>query len=96
MISCSSTFASSHPATSANVTLGVSPASSFALDLPNENAFVAARLHLPEDEDPDADHHHPRQDRSAAGCRSRRAHLRPTPEPSARAGARDRGRRSAR
>ena len=40
MISSSSTFASSHPATSANVTLGVSPASSFAFDLPNENAFA--------------------------------------------------------
>ena len=40
MISSSSTFASSHPATSANVTFGVSPASSFAFDLPNENAFA--------------------------------------------------------
>ena len=40
MISCSSTFASSQPATSANVTLGVSPVSSFAFDLPNENAFA--------------------------------------------------------
>ncbi len=39
MISSSSTFASSQPATSANVTFGVSPASSFAFDLPNENAF---------------------------------------------------------
>ena len=38
MISCSSTLASSAPATSANVTLGVSPVSSFAFDLPNENA----------------------------------------------------------
>ena len=40
MISCSSTLASSAPATSAKVTLGVSPASSFALDLPNENALL--------------------------------------------------------
>ena len=39
MISWSSTLASSQPATSANVTLGVSPVSSFALDLPNENAL---------------------------------------------------------
>ena len=40
MISWSSCFASSAPATSANVTFGVSPVSSFALDLPNENAFA--------------------------------------------------------
>ena len=39
MISCNSTFASSAPATSANVTLGVSPLNSFALLLPNENAL---------------------------------------------------------
>ena len=39
MISCSSTFASSQPATSLNVTFGVSPVSSLAFDLPNENAF---------------------------------------------------------
>src|SRR5256884_101714 len=38
MISSSSCFASSAPATSANVTLGVSPASSFAFDLPNAKA----------------------------------------------------------
>ena len=38
MISCSSTFASSAPATSAKVIFGVSPVSSFAFDLPNENA----------------------------------------------------------
>src|SRR5213080_2206933 len=38
MISSSSCFASSAPATSANVTLGVSPAKSFAFDLPNANA----------------------------------------------------------
>ncbi len=38
MISCSSTLASSAPATSAKVILGVSPVSSFALDLPKENA----------------------------------------------------------
>ena len=40
MISSSSTFASSQPATSANVTLGVSPARSFAFDFPNENALA--------------------------------------------------------
>jgi hypothetical protein len=40
MISCSSTFASSAPATSANVTLGVSPERSFAFDLPKLNALV--------------------------------------------------------
>jgi hypothetical protein len=39
MISCSSTLASSAPATSANVTFGVSPERSFAFDLPNENAL---------------------------------------------------------
>ena len=38
MISCSSTLASSAPATSAKVILGVSPASSLALDFPNANA----------------------------------------------------------
>ena len=38
MISCSSTLASSAPATSAKVTLGVSPASSLAFDLPKANA----------------------------------------------------------
>ena len=38
MTSCSSTLASSAPATSAKVILGVSPVSSFAFDLPNENA----------------------------------------------------------
>ncbi len=38
IVSCSSSFASSHPATSAKVTLGVSPESSFAFDFPNENA----------------------------------------------------------
>ena len=38
MTSCSSTFASSAPATSAKVIFGVSPVSSFAFDLPNENA----------------------------------------------------------
>ena len=40
MISCSSTFASSAPATSAKVILGVSPLNSFALLLPNENALL--------------------------------------------------------
>ena len=40
MISCSSTLASSQPATSAKVTLGVSPVRSFAFDLPNENALL--------------------------------------------------------
>ena len=40
MISWSSCLASSAPATSANVTLGVSPVSSFAFDLPNENALL--------------------------------------------------------
>jgi hypothetical protein len=39
MISCSSTLASSAPATSAKVTLGVSPVSSFALLLPNAEVF---------------------------------------------------------
>ncbi len=38
IVSCSSSFASSHPATSAKVTFGVSPDSSFAFDLPNEKA----------------------------------------------------------
>ena len=38
MISCSSTLASSAPATSAKVIFGVSPASSLAFDLPNANA----------------------------------------------------------
>jgi hypothetical protein len=38
MISCSSTLASSAPATSAKVTFGVSPESSLALDFPKENA----------------------------------------------------------
>ena len=38
MISCSSTLASSAPATSAKVTLGVSPVSSLALDFPKEKA----------------------------------------------------------
>ena len=38
MISCSSTLASSAPATSAKVTFGVSPASSLALDFPNAKA----------------------------------------------------------
>jgi len=38
MISSSSCFASSQPATSANVTFGVSPASSFAFDFPNAKA----------------------------------------------------------
>ncbi len=38
MISSSSTLASSQPATSWNVTLGVSPESSFAFDLPNAKA----------------------------------------------------------
>ena len=38
MISSSSCLASSHPATSAKVIFGVSPASSFALDLPKANA----------------------------------------------------------
>ena len=61
MISCSSTFASSAPATSANVTFGVSPVSSFALDFPNEKAREPARLHLPEHEDPEADQHQPRE-----------------------------------
>jgi hypothetical protein len=37
MISCSSVFASSHPATSAKVSFGV-PVRSFAFDLPNANA----------------------------------------------------------
>src|SRR5205823_4279447 len=41
MISCSSTFASSAPATSSNVTLGVSPVRSFAFDLPKLNAVIA-------------------------------------------------------
>jgi hypothetical protein len=40
MISCSSTLASSAPATSAKVILGVSPLRSFALLLPNENALL--------------------------------------------------------
>ena len=39
MISIKSIFASSAPATSANVTFGVSPASNLALDFPNENAL---------------------------------------------------------
>ena len=39
MISSSSSLASSAPATSSNVTLGASADRSFALDLPNENAF---------------------------------------------------------
>ncbi len=38
IVSCSSAFASSHPATSAKVTLGVSADRSFAFDLPNEKA----------------------------------------------------------
>jgi hypothetical protein len=38
MISCSSTLASSAPATSAKVTFGVSPARSLALDFPNAKA----------------------------------------------------------
>ena len=38
MISCSSTLASSAPATSAKVTFGVSPASSLALDFPKAKA----------------------------------------------------------
>ncbi len=38
MISCSSTLASSAPATSAKVSFGVSPVRSFALDLPKEKA----------------------------------------------------------
>ena len=38
MISWSSTLASSQPATSAKVTLGVSPESSLAFDFPKENA----------------------------------------------------------
>ena len=38
MISSSSTLASSHPATSWNVTFGVSPVSSFALDFPKAKA----------------------------------------------------------
>ncbi len=38
MISCSSTFASSAPATSAKVILGVSPVSSLAFDFPNAKA----------------------------------------------------------
>ena len=40
MISWSSTLASSAPATSSNVTLGVSPVSSFAFDLPKLKAFA--------------------------------------------------------
>ena len=62
MISCSSTFASSAPATSAKVTFGVSAVRSFAFDFPNENALRAARLHLPEEEDPEADEQQIRQE----------------------------------
>ena len=55
MISCSSSLASSTPATSLNVTFFCWEASSLALDLPKESALLPAALHLPHEEDPEAD-----------------------------------------
>ena len=60
MISCNSTLASSQPATSAKVSLGVSPASSRAFDFPKENARCS-RLQLAQEEEPEADDHDPGQ-----------------------------------
>jgi hypothetical protein len=70
MISCSSTFASSAPATSAKVILGVSPAQQLRLGLPEREGLVAAGLHLPEQEDPDPMMQDVGQHRDQHGCRS--------------------------
>lgn len=62
MISCSSTLASSAPATSAKVSLGVSPVRSLAFDFPKEKARFPARLQLAEEEDPERDDGQRRED----------------------------------
>ena len=71
MISWSSTLASSAPATSANVTFGVSPVSSFAFDLPNENAFAPPACICRKMKIQNADDQEVRQERSRASRGSR-------------------------
>ena len=56
MISCSSSLASSTPATSLKVTFFCELDDSLALLLPNESALLPPALHLPHEEDPEADH----------------------------------------
>ncbi len=67
MISSTSSFASSMPATSANVTLFCESLSMRALALPKRHRLAAARLELPhEEEEHDADEEH-RQERDERG-----------------------------
>ena len=61
MISWSSTFASSAPATSANVTFGRVAGEELGLRLPELECAAAAGLQLAEDEEPQADDDDPGQ-----------------------------------
>ena len=64
MISCSSTLASSAPATSAKVILGVSPRQQLRLRLPEGERLRPARLHLTEQEEPEGHDQQRKQERA--------------------------------
>ena len=63
MISCSSSFASSTPATSLNVTFFCETARQLRLALAERQRLVAAALHLAHEEDPEADEQQDRRPR---------------------------------